>query len=131
MTNDFETAKKNFIIDQEEYSRPKLTELMNKLYKWVKVTKEGQLILLKKIPTRKVLRLLISARFIAHLASSEISVGLSKEELKAYSRLQDNVFSTRLSETFRDKFAEEKDGLIQIKNIFLIEQFLGVLKDGD
>ncbi len=126
---EFEKTKKEFIIDQEEYSKSKLSELMTMMISFCKVTKDGQVVILEKVPTRKVLKLIVSARFIAHAAESSISETVTREELKAYSGMKDAVFLVRFSEMLRENFAEEKDKKVKAKNIVLIEQFLRSLKN--
>ena len=132
MEPNFERLKKEFIVDQEEHSKQQLTSLMSLLLPLCKVTKDGQVVITEKIPTRKILKLILSARFIAHVADKSIQMGLSREELKAYSSMRDNVFTTRLNELLRENFADERDDeKIYAKNILLIEQFLKTMKNGN
>jgi len=129
MATDFDRLKKDFIVDQEEHTKEKLASLMALLLPLCKVTKDGQVVITEKIPTRKVLKLILSARFIAHVAQDSISAEVSKEELKAYSAMRENVLNTRLNELLRENFAEKKENAIKAKNILLIEQFLRGLKE--
>jgi hypothetical protein len=126
---EFEKTKKEFIIDQDEYSKSKLSELMGMMLNFCKVTKDGQVVILEKVPTRKAIKLIVSARFVAHAAEASISETITREELKAYSGIKDAVFLARFNEMLRENFAEEKDKRIKAKNILLIEQFLRSLKN--
>ena len=126
----FEKVKKEFIVDQEEYSKSQLSKLMSILLNFCKITKDGQVITMKKIATRKVLKLILSARFIAHAADNSIRETITKEELRAYSGIaKDNVFTARFNDMLRENFAEKKENIVKAKNILLIEQFLGGLKN--
>ncbi len=127
---EFDKLKREFIVDQEEYSKSQLSELMNILLKFCKVTLDGQVIITKGISTRKVLKLILSARFIAHAANDKISEYLKREELKAYSGIgKDMVFTVRFNELLRDNFADKKDEKIKAKNILLVERFLKEIEE--
>jgi hypothetical protein len=123
-TQNFDKVKKEFIVDQEEYSKSQLSKLMSILLNFCKITRDGQVIIMKKIATRKILKLILSARFVAHAADDSIHETITREELKAYSRIKDAVFTTRFNDMLRENFAEKKDNVIKAKNILLIEQFL-------
>lgn len=128
---EFEKIKKEWIVDEKEYSKTKLLDLISKLNSSCKITKTGQVIISKKIPTRKILKLIISARFIANAADSSILQGIAREELKTYSGLKDKIFVTRINEMLRENFAERMDEKnLRAKNILLIERFLNDLENG-
>lgn len=124
----FEKIKKDFIVDEEEYSKDKLSSLMSKLSSFCKITKDGQVILMKKVSTRKMLKLILSARFIANAVNKSILPEVGKDELKAYSSMKNDVFNTRFNEILRENFAEKKNDKLKSKNILLVEQFLENLK---
>lgn len=122
--NNFDKAVNNFIVDEEEYSKEKITPLIEILSKFCKITKKGDVFPLKDIPTRKILKLILSARLVAHFVDKNISAEMSREELKAYSMMKNEVFTTRFNEMLRENFAEEKNKNFSAKNILLVEQFL-------
>ena len=79
---DYEKIKKEFIVNSKEYSKEKLSELMGKLVNFAKVGDKGEVVVLKKIPTRKILKLIISAKFIAHEVENSIPADVSKRDWK-------------------------------------------------
>ena len=127
---DFEKIKKEFIVDEEEYSREKLSSLMITLSSFCKITKDGQVIILQAVPTRKILKLIICARFVAHEVNKEIDQFVTKQDLRVYSSLKDNVFIARFNEMLKENFAEKKGETFKVKNILFVEKFLNELING-
>lgn len=125
---EFEKTKKEFIVDEEEYSKGQLSLLMSQLLKFCKVTKNGQVMVIKKVSTRKILKLILSAKFIAHKADKTIVGNVTREELKVYSGMKDNVFTARFNELLKENFVDKKENKLSAKNILLVEQFLQSLK---
>ncbi len=127
---DFEKIKKEWIVNEEEYSKTKLSDLILKLSSSCKITKNGQVIVSKNLSGRKILKFILSARFVANAADSSIPREITREELKAYSGLKDKVFASRLSDMLRENFAEKIDDKnIRAKNILFIERFLNDFKN--
>lgn len=129
MNEEFEELKNQLIVDEEEFPKDRLNPLMEILVEFTRITKEGKIILVKQVPSRKVLPLILSARFIAHKLNKEIPDIVSKDELLSYSFLKNNVFNTRLGELIRDGTANKENNSFKIKNIFIAEGFLKELKD--
>ena len=129
MTEKFDDLKNQFIVDTAEYPKEKLSKMMQIMLKFVKVSKDGQVVLMQDIPTRKVLYLILSARFVANKIDKSIKQEVGRDELFTYSYLKKEVFTARFNELVRDGFAEKKDDHVQAKNILLVERFLEKLGD--
>ena len=97
---------------------------MEIMLKYLRVGKDGQVIIIKNVSTRKTLPLILSARFIANKVDKNIKEHLSREELSTYSLLKKDVFVARFNEIIRDGFVERNDDEIKVRNILLIERFL-------
>jgi len=128
---DFEKIKKEFIVNPKEYSKEKLANLMSSLLEFVRVGNKGEVVVVRKVPSRKILKLILSARYVAHEAEDAISPDVSRTELESYSGLKKPVFSARISEVQREGFADKKGDVIRAKNILLIEKFVQELKSSN
>lgn len=128
MIRDFEEIKEKFIVDEAEYPKEKIAELMEIMLKYLRVSKGGQVVIIKSVPGRKTLQLILSARLIASKVDEAIGQEISREELLNYSYLSKDVFRTRFNELLKDGFAEKKGDNIKAKNILLVERFLKNLK---
>lgn len=129
-TNNFGDLKEGFIVDKEEYSKEKVKGLVEIVSSFCKVTKKGEVFILKKVSTRKVLKLILGARFIAHILDNSIPEEVSRKELEAYSNMKKKVFIARFNEMLRENFAEkEENSKLKAKNILVLEQFLEQLKE--
>ncbi len=125
----FEDIKNKFIVDEAKYPKEKLTSLMNVLFNFVRVSKDGQVVVVKQVPTRKVLPLILSARFIANKVENEIDEWMTRDELMEYSYLKKEVFTARFNELLREGMGDKKDEKIKAKNILLVERFLKQLEE--
>jgi hypothetical protein len=96
---------------------------------FARVGKDGQVVIIKKIPARKVLALILSARFVANKVDKKIGEGLKREELKNYSYLDSAIFNARFHDLIKEGFVEKDKEPIKAKNILLVERFLEQLKE--
>ena len=129
MEKKFTDIKNKFIVDQAQYPEEKLSRLMEIMLKYLRVSKEGQVVIIKNVSTRKILPLILSARFIANKVDKEIKELITKDELLAYSLLQKEVFRSRFSELSKEGFAESSDKGVKSRNILLVERFLEKLDE--
>lgn len=129
-SSEFNKSKREFIVDEEKYSQRQLSQAMAILIPLCKVTKDGQVFLLREVSTRKRLKLILSAVFVANAVVKGIRSELTREELKAYSGMKDNVFAVRYSELTKEIFVETREGNVRARNILLVEQFLEGMKNG-
>jgi len=127
---EFEKAKKDFIINSKEYTKENLTKLMQAISNFAKVGEDGEVVIIKKISTRKVLKLILAARFVAHEVEDSISSDVSKNELETYSGLKKPIFIARYNEILREGFAKKDGESFKAKNILLVEKFLSELGGG-
>jgi len=131
MESNFRETKSKFIVDEATYPQDKLTRLMGLMLKFLRVAKDGQVVIIKNVPSRKILQLILSSRFIANKVENNIKEELTKEELLAYSCLKKEVFNTRFSELLKDGFVDKKDNAVKAKNILLVERFLEKLGESE
>lgn len=124
MDNKFEEIKNRFIVDEAEYPQEKFAELMEIMLEYLRISKDGQVVIVKTVPTRKILSLILSARFVANKVDKQIPDDVTKDELLNYSYLQKEVFSARFSELLREGFADLSQNKVKAKNILLVERFL-------
>jgi len=131
MTDKFSQIKNQFIVDEAEYPQEKISHLMEIMLKFLRVSKDGQVVVVKSVPTRKILQLILSARFIANKVDKSIKEEISKEELLTYSYLKKDVFTARFNEILREGFSEKNGDALKAKNILLVERFLEKIGEKD
>ncbi len=124
MIEKFEEIKKRFIIDEAEYPPEKLEHLIKIMLNFVRVSKDGQVVIIKNVPTRKILPLILSARFVANKVEKNIKESIEREELKNYSYLDKMVFNARFADLKKEGFIEKDKEPLKAKNILLVERFL-------
>ncbi|MCP6720415.1 MAG: hypothetical protein KJI72_03830 [Patescibacteria group bacterium] len=92
--------KNRFIVDEDLLEKDSLNQLTEKLLKWVKVTKKGEIIFQPKgqllSPDNK-LRFALIARYIGHCFSKEISAELKVVELRNIINESSEATGSRMS----------------------------------
>lgn len=124
MIDKFEQVKNQFIVDEAEYPKEKLVHLMEIMLKFLRISKGGQVVIVKNVPTRKILPLILCSRFIANKVDKKIKESLSREELLTYSYLKKEVFNARFNELIRENFAKKEGDNVKAANILMVERFL-------
>ncbi len=123
--DELDDLRKDFIVDHKEYDEVNTKEMLKKVTKHAKVSKEGKVFLLSKDAiAEKRLKMILVARFLANKLHAEISPQVSVEELAEYASLEKKQTAARMAEIVKDNFAKrDSKGVFSVMP-FQIERFL-------
>lgn len=128
--------KKQFIVDEKEYSKEKIPEQIRKVLRYCKVSKEGKVLLEKNnFGLRDNLKLILIARFLASKVDESISSEMTIDEIFASvgSGNKESMI-TRMKEIIDEHAATRSGkGIYQIVPFYIdviLEKLEGKSKDG-
>ncbi len=121
--------KEKFIVS-EEIDEKRISEFVERLLPFCKVTKSGGIIIEKAgLTTIEKIKIALTARFLANHLDSEISSDVSGDELSSSLMIPKNQVLARLKELKDKKFALRVSKGVYRVNLFQIDDLLKDLEN--
>jgi len=130
MTNDND-IKSLLIIDEQNYSKNLIQQLTNKLIKFAKISKNGEIIILDNtLAQDDKLKLSLVTRFIAHSFDNNIPETITLKELANIISERLESAGSRLSKIIKnERFAKKTEKGVYMAQYFVIDKFLTNLEN--
>jgi hypothetical protein len=125
MENDND-IEKQLIVDDENYSKERAKKIAEKIIKYGKITKKGEILILdNSLSPDDKLRLSLVLRFIAHIFNSEIPEAITLKELSLILSERLEAVGSRLSQIIKNEnFARKFKKGVYVAQYFAIDKFL-------
>ncbi|RLI82989.1 hypothetical protein DRP07_04215 [Archaeoglobales archaeon] len=117
-TEDIEELKNKWIIDEKVFDERKIAQYVNRLMKYCRITKAGEIDLTEvgeKFTLKDKIKLALVARFIASKLEESISPSLSAQEISNFFVADKMQVSARLKEIKDERLSiREKKGTYRV-----------------